>query len=409
MDTIKGLIHTQSFWVFIAVALIGGLGTIFPIPLLGVIIAALTIFGVSLQGVETVRAQKELDRKYTSVLKEIEHAREEAAKQHTEAMQETAQAKKNAEMQHTEALQEIDQARKEAAIQYAEAAEKIKKVRDEARAENILLNANKFATSLMEKDKLVNEAVALYPDFRQREYRELGLEMSAAVIGNVDYIKEMYLKAAGYPFDAPYSESRLDEEERAIFIDHAITYLSETVQQTANTDAQGLLYLACMYGSRHQYDEMMMVLDKTSQISLIAQVMKDQFRERPMMLILLGACGVDQTRIERLRKTLNLPETTEHFFCNYITEIYPLNPNYQHGEFIKWVAVKRPDAPGISGTSVISISPLYPALEGTVYASSSTPNGRPEEIVPAQQDKRVSIEELYRILTSLFILFCAIG
>jgi len=225
MNTVKGLVRTKSFWIFIVVALLGGLGAIYPIPLLGVIIAALTIFGVSLQGAETVRAQKELDRKHASVLKEIEHAREEAATQHTEAMREIAQARGDAATQHTEALQEIGQARKEAAIQYAEAAQEIKKARDEARAENLLLKAEKFATSLMEKDELVNEAVALCPDFRQREYRELGLEMSAAVIGNVDYIKQMYLKAAGYHFDPPYSESRLDAEEKTFFTDHAIRYL----------------------------------------------------------------------------------------------------------------------------------------------------------------------------------------
>jgi len=72
-------------------------------------------------------------------------------------------------------LQEIGQARKEAAIQYAEAAQEIKKARDEARAENILLKAEKFATSLMEKDEMVSEAVALCPNFKQREYRQLGL------------------------------------------------------------------------------------------------------------------------------------------------------------------------------------------------------------------------------------------
>lgn len=125
--------------------------------------------------------------------------------------------------------------------------------------------------------------------------------------------------------------------------------------------------------------------------------------------ILLEACGVDQSKIDRLRETLNLPETTEQVFCNYITKEYPATFNYSKGEFIRWVAVKRPDALGLGGTFVISISPLYPALEGTVYAFAATPDGRQEEVVPAQQDKRVSIEELYRLLTSLFILFCPIA
>ncbi len=57
MDIVKGLVRTKSFWVFILVALLGGLGAIWSIPFSGVIIAALTIFGVSIQGAETVRAQ----------------------------------------------------------------------------------------------------------------------------------------------------------------------------------------------------------------------------------------------------------------------------------------------------------------------------------------------------------------
>lgn len=394
MDTVKELFRTKSFWVFIVVAILGGMEAFFAIPLLGLVIAAITIFGISLQGVESVLTERR-----------IEQTRKDAASQHSEAMREITQARGEASTQHTKALREIEQARAEAARQNADAMQKIQKARDEARAENILLEAKRFATSLMEKDARVNEALALYPDFKQRELRELGLEMSAAVVGNVDPIKQMYLRAGGYPFDPPYSESRLDEEEREYFTDHAILYLTETVLHPAIPDAQGLLYLACVYGCCHQFDEMMMVLDKAAQISQIVQAMKAEYRERPMMLILLGACGVDQARIERLRVTLNIPETTEQFFCHYIAEVYPLNPNYQRSEFIRWVAVKRPDAPGISGTSVISISPLFPSLNGTVYASALTPDGRPEHIVLPQDDKRVPIDELYKILTSLFILF----
>jgi hypothetical protein len=397
MDTVKELIRTKSFWVFIIVAILGGIEAVHSILLLGLGIAAITILGISLQGVESVLTERR-----------IEQARNEAATQHSAALREITQARGEAATQHTEALKEIEQARVEAAKQNADALAEIQKAKDEARAENMLLEAKRFATSLLEKDARVNQAVAVYPDFKQREWRELGLEMSAAVVGNVDFIKQMYLRAAGYPFDPPYSESRLDDEERKYFTDHAILYLTETVLHQPNQDAQSLLYLACMYGCRHQFDDMIKVLERAAQIRPIVQAMKSEFRERPMMLILLGACGVDQTKIERLRDTLNLPESTEEFFCTYITKEYPLNPNYSQGEFIKWVAVKRPDAPGIKGTFVISISPLYPALEGTVYAFAVTPDGRPEEIVPAQQDKRVSIEELYRILTSRFILFCHI-
>ena len=113
MDTVKVLIRTKSFWIFIVVALLGGLGAFIPIPLLGVIIAVLTIFGISIQGAETVLAQKELDRKHDSVLKEIDQARTQAANQHIKAMQEIEQARAEAAKQYAEAMQEIKKAKEE--------------------------------------------------------------------------------------------------------------------------------------------------------------------------------------------------------------------------------------------------------------------------------------------------------
>ncbi len=404
MDTVKELVRAKSFWVFVVVALLGGIGAIYPLPFLGVIIAALTILGVSVQGAETVRAQKELDQKHASVLNEIAQARTEAATQHTKAIQEIAQARGEAANQHAKALQEIAQARTEAATQYAEAEKEIKKARDEARAENLLLKAEKFATSLMEKDELVNEAVALCPDFKQRELRQLGIEMSIAVIDNSDRIKRDYMNTAGYS-RVRYFVMKLGQDERTFFTDHAIRYLRETVLDGANTDAQGLLYLACMYGYRQQYDEMIRVLDKASQISQIVQVMKAEYRERQMILILLGACGSDPTKIERLRETLNLPRTTEMSFCEYVDE-FPLITHQLPAPYIEWVAVRKLEAPGESSRCIIKITPPYPSNQRKVDAFIVGSNGMPETIVPV--GKKVSIEELYSILSSLFILFCPV-
>src|SRR5258706_60938 len=179
MDTVKELFRTKSFWVFVVVAILGGVEAIHSIPLLGLGIAAIIILGISLQGVETVLTEKR-----------IEQARNEAATQHSEAMREITQAKGDAATKHTEALHEIEQARVEAARQNAEAMQKIQKARDEARAENILLSADKFATSLMEKDALVNEAVALNPDIKQRVLRQMGIEMSIAVIDGYDPVTQ---------------------------------------------------------------------------------------------------------------------------------------------------------------------------------------------------------------------------
>lgn len=275
------------------------------------------------------------------------------------------------------------------------------------KADNLLSEAHHFASSLMQKDELINEAVALWPPYRQGELRQLGLEMSAAVIDGVDYIQWKSMKAAGYTFEAPHFEIPLDENEKAFFITHAISYLQEAVLDVSGSDAQGLLYLACMYGYSQQYDAMIRVIGETGKISQVVQQMRAEFRERKMMLILLGACGSDQTKIDTLREKLDLPLTTKGSFYNYIVEIYPSNPNYRYGEYIRWVAVKRPEAPGANGRTVIQISPVYPSDEGKVYAYSLQPDGRQEEIVSV--NKRVSIDELYSILSSLYILFCPIS
>ena len=120
MDTARELIRTKSFWVFIVVAILGGIEAVHSIPLLGLGIAVITILGISLQGVETVLTERR-----------IEQARNEAATQHSVAMQEITQARGDAATQHTKALQEIEQARAEAATQHVNAMQKIKKAKEE--------------------------------------------------------------------------------------------------------------------------------------------------------------------------------------------------------------------------------------------------------------------------------------
>jgi hypothetical protein len=53
----------------------------------------------------------------------------------------------------------------------------------------------------------------------------------------------------------------------------------------------------------------------------------------------------------------------ELYFCTYINQEYPLTPNYkQRGEFSKWLAVRRPDAPEEMemGSTLIRIAPENP-------------------------------------------------
>src|SRR5260370_25448939 len=118
--------------------------------------------------------------------------------------------------------------------------EALAKLRDEMQrqreADRLLSEAHHFASSLMQKDELINKAVELWPPYKQKEYRQLGLEMSAAVIDGVDYIKWKSMKAAGYTFETPLFQLPLEEGERTFFTDHAIRYLTETVLNADNSD-----------------------------------------------------------------------------------------------------------------------------------------------------------------------------
>lgn len=400
----KKILRSWVFWIAVLIALLGAAS--FWFPYLGISIAALTVISAILQGYENQHTQEDINTKHTQAISQIQMTQEDMSTKHVNAMHEIAHARGEAVIQHEEAMHEIKQAKKDAAEQYVKAIQEIKKARDEARAENILLSANKFATSLTEKDALVNDAVMLCPDFKQREYRQLGIEMSLAVISNIDYIKWQSIKSVGYFSELSFPRLPLEEEERTFFIDHAIQYLTETVLNPTNPDAQGLLYLACVYGYRHQYNEMMEVLDKVSQISQIVQVMRAEFRERQMMLILLSACDSKQIKIERLRSVLDLPLTTQASFCKYANE-FLMKPHQLSSQYIEWFAVRKPEVTGETGTFIIKITPPYSSNKEQVDAFLTTPDGRYyPPIIPV--DNLVSIVELYRLLTSSFILFCPI-
>jgi len=400
MDTVKEIARTLSIRIFAIVALLGAVVALFPFPPLGVLIAVLTVLSLYVQGSEALRAKKELEKQHTSVLQEIEEARKAAASQHVQALKEIQQARMETSTRHAEALQEIEEARKDAARQYEEAAQEIKK----AHAERFLLQAEKLATSLKEKDELVNKAVALYPDFRQRELRQSGIEMSQAVLGNVDHLQEKSMRAMRHHDETVLLQRRLEPDDRTYFIEHALSYLEETVLRSTDEDVVGLVYLACMYGCTQRYDDLMLVLEKARQIRPIMQVMEDEYRVRPMLFLLVDACCSDQTKIERLRETLALPKPTEQYFGNYMTHEYFLNPK-SRTSYSEWVAVRKPDVPGEKemGSAVLKICAPYPP-ERTTYAFFGYHDGTTETIVSA--DQKVAVEDLFSKLRDLCILFC---
>src|SRR5260370_9404296 len=143
---VKKILRSRVFWIAVLIALLGAASIWLPI--LGILIAALTVLSAGIQGYENQRTQEDINTKHAQAISQVQTTQNAISTKHAEAMQEIAQAREEAANQHTEALQEIDQARKEAALQYAEAVQEVKRARNEAAAENILLKAEQLAGTL---------------------------------------------------------------------------------------------------------------------------------------------------------------------------------------------------------------------------------------------------------------------
>ena len=373
-EILKELIRSKSFWIFVVVAVLGTVATVLPffwvviaeriVPVLGVVIGVITILGVSVQGAETVLSQKEIEQKHLRVLQEIEQARKEA------------------EQQHTKALQEIE------------------KARDEASAENILLVAEKFATSIFEKEKLVNEAVGLNQNLKQIKLRQLGIEMSITVIDGYDPVTQRGIMEAGLGRGMPGYRS-LERNQIPLLVASAITYLRENVLESTIPDAIGLLYLACMYGYRRQFEDMIKTIEYAVRID---ETIKEEFLRRKVLQIFLRACDSEQMKLERVRKSLEVPHVSKETFCKFLQNF---DLTDFHG-FIDWLAIKKPNIPGEKGTFLIKIAPPYPSNEGKVSASAQSIESWKFDTFVSNAEP-VTIEELYDALYSSFTLFCPVS
>lgn len=256
-------------------------------------------------------------------------------------------------------------------------------------AEQLLSEADKYPSphGLMEKEKLVQQAVALWPDYNQRAFRQLGIEMSIPVINGFK------MNTLGY-------SSRLRKDEIEWLTNSAISYLEETVLPTVTPDTEGLLYLASMYGYRDRFDDMTKIIDRAITID---EAMQERFRGSKILVTLLRACSADRTRLERLSKKLGISPTTQNSFCDYVKNFDFTN---FHG-YIEWIAIKRPNAKGEQGIFVVKVTPPYPVNERKVDASAlRLEDGKVETIVAV--DKLVTIEELFDLLNPLFSLICPI-
>lgn len=260
-----------------------------------------------------------------------------------------------------------------------------------SQAQMLIFEADKASfQDLLRVESLVKEAVDLWPAFKQREYRKLGLRMAEAVIhdGHIftDNPKE------------PYVMWIYKQNERSWLARSAISYLTETVLKAATPEAEDLLNLACMYGYQQKFDQMIQIIEKAVKID---EAIKEKFRERAVLLMLLRGCRSDRSNIEKLETKIGIPPVSKDSFSDFIKTFDLVDFH----TYIEWLAVKRPSAPGGGSIFVIKIGHPLPSKEEIVSAyAQNLEDGKIEPIVPDATP--VPVEELYDKLHPLFYLIC---
>lgn len=179
-------------------------------------------------------------------------------------------------------------------------------------------------------------------------------------------------------------------------VSRAMVYLEETVLHAGLPDAEGLMFLACLYGHQKKFREMITTIEKALSVDVRIQ---EEFRVPRHLEILLLACGSDRTKIEQVSQTLGIPPVTQESFCSFIGD-FDLEG---FTGYIQWIAVKRPNMPGEKGVHILKVCPPYVQNGRLVCAHSQVfETGQIEGITYSPQF--VPREELYDILCRSFIL-----
>jgi tetratricopeptide (TPR) repeat protein len=251
----------------------------------------------------------------------------------------------------------------------------------------LLLEKAYETSDFSQAEAFVQKAVELSPTCRWDGYRQLGIRSARIVIYGLPL---QYGREYGQTFHI------FTKEALAPYVHRAITYLEEAEGHAEDPDAEGLMYLACMYGYQRQYQEVISTLDKALTAN---ERIREEFLLPRMLEILLVPCGSDRERIEQIKSRLHIPLLTKEVFCGFIRDI----DLEQYHEYIEWIAVKRANMPGEKGVHILKICPPYAQNNGLVSADAlAYVTGTIESVTV--DPRFVTIEELYEMLCQSFFL-----
>src|SRR5258708_5164666 len=228
----------------------------------------------------------------------------------------------------------------------------------------------------------IERAVTIWTPLKQVEYRRWGITLAQVIIYKVNHPADL----------------------KTWIVTNAIRFLEESVN--SDTDAEALLYLACMYGYRDEYDAMIIYTKKAVKID---EEIKERFQEVIILLTLMRACGNNRDRMEKLGKSIGmeLPVSKEGF-CRAMRKVDWVE---RRGTYLNWTAIKKPGRSGDQGWFTIKTMAADELNGEKVYASCYNQDAvggntyAPEEQI-GDRDNQVTLEELYERLDKTYFLIC---
>jgi hypothetical protein len=228
----------------------------------------------------------------------------------------------------------------------------------------------------------IERAVTIWPPLKQSEHRGWGIRLAEAIFYGVHYPADL----------------------KTWIVTNAVRFLEESV--ASDPDAEALLYLACMYGYRDEYDAM---IASTKKAVKLDEDIKEQFQGNAVLLILLKACGNNRDHMEKLGNSIGLElPISQEGFCRTMRKVDWVA---QRGTFINWTAIKKPGRTGDQGRFIIKVMAANDLNGEEVYAScyhqdSMGGNVYVPETKIGDRDNQVTLEKLYEELDKTFLLIC---
>ena len=266
-----------------------------------------------------------------------------------------------------------------------------------SQAQMLIFEADKYQNvgELLTKEVLIDQAVSLWPQFKQEEYRKLGNSFSLAVIGRFYQGLSMGI----VPFTQATS---LNRDQIRLYVSKAIFYLEETIQNAEAPSREELVNLACIYGCAVRYSDMIRTIESAIKVD---ENVKDDFQEANRLSLLVYACGMNRQFIEKLGKKIGkeLPLSKQEF-VSIVQKVDLRN----RSTYIDFFAVRRQPIPTEDYVYVIKMTAVDNQghrLVNGLYLTLIKSADRHD--VPLPTGQQISIEEFFDEVDKELFIICS--